>query len=101
MSLHRPPVPMPTAGSFIVPLFPAAEYEPDGCFVQAEGFPEPVEQEAFIGKMDTARVIAKQNEHWRAGPGLCPVKKLEPPASNDRRLVCADSILDPPVEYAC
>ena len=90
-----------TAWLFTVPLVPAAEYEPDGCFVQAEGFSEPVEQEAFVGKVDTAGVIAKQNEHWRTGPGLCSVKKLESPASNDRRLVCVDSILDPPVEYAC
>lgn len=50
--------------------------------------------------MDAVGVVAKQNEHWGAGPGLCSVKKLEPAVADYRRLMCADSFLERPVEDA-
>jgi len=50
--------------------------------------------------VDAVGVVAKQNEHWGAGPGLCSVKKLEPAAAYYRRLMCADSFLERSVEDA-
>ena len=85
---------------FFVPLFPAAEYQLDWCLVQTEAVPEPVDQKPFVRKVDAGWVVAKQDEHRRAGPGLCSVKKLEPSATNHWRFMGADSFLERPVEDA-
>ena len=63
---------------FFVPSF-LPELQPDGYVVEPKMFPQLIEHEPFIGKMDFVGFVRKDHKGGRPDTGLGGIKKLETP----------------------